>query len=311
MRSQVAILVDASTKILIQGITGREASMVVRHSLGYGTRVVSGVTPGKCGGEVHGVPVYDTVQQACAAHELNTTVIYVPPAFAYDAVMEALACGMKLILIMTERIPQQDVAKFLHAARGSGCTIVGPNSVGIISPGECVKVGAIGGDNPSRCFVPGEVGIISRSGGMTAECAWMVKRAGLGVSTCVSVGGDALIGSTPKEILARFEDDIHTKAVVLWGEPGTSYEEEVAAFIAAGGFTKPLIGYVSGQFVENLPEGTVFGHAASIIQAGHGKPSNKIRLLEAAGALMARTFNELIPLLQSALGASNAPQVET
>lgn len=307
----MAILVDASTKILIQGITGREASMVVRHSLGYGTRVVSGVTPGKCGGEVHGVPVYDTVQQACAAHELNTTVIYVPPAFAYDAVMEALACDMKLILIMTERIPQQDVAKFLHAARGSGCTIVGPNSVGIISPGERVKVGAIGGDNPSRCFVPGEVGIISRSGGMTAECAWMVKRAGLGVSTCVSVGGDALIGSTPKEILARFEDDIYTKAVVLWGEPGTSYEEEVAAFIAAGGFTKPLIGYVSGQFVENLPEGTVFGHAASIIQAGHGKPSNKISLLEAAGALMARTFNELIPLLQTALGASNAPQVET
>ena len=146
---------------------------------------------------------------------------------------------------------------------------------------------------------------------MTAECAWMVKRAGLGVSTSVSVGGDALIGSTPKEILARFEDDPHTKAVVLWGEPGTSYEEEVADFVAAGGFTKPLIGYVGGQFVENLPEGTVFGHAASIIQAGHGKPSNKISQLEAAGALMARTFNELVPLLQSALGASNAPQVET
>jgi succinyl-CoA synthetase alpha subunit len=306
----VAILVDANTKILIQGITGREASMVVRHSLDYGTHVVSGVSPGKCGENVHGVPVYDTVQQACSAHELNTAVIYVPPAFAYDAVMEALNGGIKLILIITERIPRQDVAKFIHAAHKLGCTIVGPNSVGIISPGERVKVGAIGGDNPSRCFVPGEVGVISRSGGMTAECAWMVKRAGLGVSTCVSVGGDALIGSTPKEILAQFEDDIHTKAVLLWGEPGTSFEEEVADFIAEGGFTKPLIGYVGGQFVENLPEGTVFGHAASIIQAGHGKPTNKINQLEGAGALMARTFNEIIPLLQSALGASNAPQVE-
>lgn len=307
----MTILVDARTKILIQGITGREASMVVRHSLDYGTCLVAGVTPGKSGKEIHGVPVYDTVQQACAAHELNTTVIYVPPAFAYDAVMEALACDMKLIVIITERIPQQDVARFLQAARGSGCTIVGPNSVGVISPGEHVKVGAIGGSDPSRCFVPGEVGVISRSGGMTAECAWMVKRAGLGVSTCVSVGGDALIGSTPKDILERFEHDPATKAVLLWGEPGTGYEEEVAAFVAAGGFTKPLIGYVGGQFVESLPEGTVFGHAASIIQAGRGKPSNKIRQLEAAGALIARTFDELIPLLQSTLGSSNPSRVAT
>jgi succinyl-CoA synthetase alpha subunit len=297
----MAILADANTKILIQGITGREASMVVQHSIAYGTRVVAGVTPGKRGTQVCRVPVYDTVEQACAVHPVNTTVIYVPPAFAYDAVLEALACGIQLILIMTERIPQQDVVKFLWAARGIGSTIVGPNSVGIISPGERVKIGAIGGDAPSRCFVPGEVGVISRSGGMTSECAWMIKRAGFGISTCVSVGGDPLIGSTPKEILARFEKDASTRAVVLWGEPGTSYEEEVATFVAEGSFTKPLIGFIGGQFVENLPEGTVFGHAASIIHASHGRPSDKISRLRAAGAHMANTFNELIPLLQSVL----------
>ncbi len=305
----MTILVDAQSQILVQGITGREGTMVVRHSLDYGTHIVAGVTPGKCGQQVHGVPVYDTVKQACAAHQLNTTVIYVPPAFAYDAVMEALACNIALVVVMTERIPQQDVTKFLQAARGAGCTIVGPNSVGVISPKVRVKAGAIGGSDPSRCFVPGEVGVISRSGGMTSECAWMVKRAGFGVSTCVSVGGDPLIGSTPKDILEKFQDDPETKAVVLWGEPGTGYEEEVATFVASGSFTKPLIGYVGGQFVESLPEGTVFGHAASIIQGGRGRPSNKIKQLEAAGVAIAHTFNDLVPLLQSTLGSSKTPQI--
>lgn len=297
----MAILADQDSKIVIQGITGREASMVTKHSLDYGTRILAGVTPGRKGEQVHGVPVYDTLKQACREHQLNTAIVYVPPAFVYDAALEAIGNGMRLILIMTERTPQHDVVRLLHWAKAVGCTVVGPNSVGIISPGERVKLGAIGGDNVERCFVPGGVGVISRSGGMTAECAWMVKRAGYGVSTCVSTGGDPIIGATPREILEMFERDAETKAVLLFGEPGTSHEEDAAQLLKEGGFSKPLIAYVAGGFVEELPEGTVFGHAASIIQRGRGRPSQKIAALRDAGTLVAETFDEIIPLLQRAL----------
>lgn len=297
----MAILATTDSRVVIQGITGREASMVTRHALAYGTRILAGVTPGKEGQEVEGVPIYDTMKRACQKHDLNTSVVYVPPAFAYDAVMEAIGHGIKLILIITERIPRHDVTKFLAAARAANCTVVGPNSVGILSPGEKVKLGAVGGDNVSRCFVPGEVGVISRSGGMTAECSWMVKKAGFGVSTSVSIGGDPLIGSPPKTILALFEKDPKTRAVILWGEPGTSYEEDVADFIKEGRFTKPLIAYVAGKFVEDMSEGTVFGHAASIIEGGKGKPSLKKAKLREAGAHVANRFNEIIELLQRVL----------
>jgi succinyl-CoA synthetase alpha subunit len=297
----MAILVDRNSKIVIQGITGREASMVTKHALAYGTRILAGVTPGKEGQDVEGVPVYDTLKRACQERELNTSVIYVPPAFAYDAVMEAIGNGIKLIVIITERIPRRDVAKFLLAANKADCTIVGPNSVGVITPEDRVKLGAIGGDNVERCFVPGEVGVVSRSGGMTAECSWIVKRAGFGVTTSVSIGGDPLIGSPPKTILQMFNEDPKTKAVVMWGEPGTSYEEDVAGFIEEGGFTKPLIAYIAGRFVEEMPEGTVFGHAASIIEGGMGKPSDKMAKLRDAGCYVADNFNDIIQILQEVM----------
>ena len=297
----MAILIDKDSKIAIQGITGREASMVTRHALAYGTRITAGITPGKEGMQVEGVPVYDTLKRACQEHKIDNSVIYVPPAFAYDAVMEAIGNGVRLILIITERIPRQDVARFLRVAEREDCTIVGPNSVGIINPHDRVKLGAIGGDNPERCFVPGQVGVISRSGGMTAECSWMVKRAGYGVSTSVSIGGDPLIGSPPREILKLFEKDPQTKAVVLWGEPGTSYEEDVADFINIGGFTKPLVAYVAGKFVESMPEGTVFGHAASIVSGNKGRPSTKIQRLRHAGAHVANRFNDIIDILKDVL----------
>lgn len=298
----MAILADERSRIVIQGITGREASMVTRHSLDYGTPIVAGVTPGRGGDNVHGVPVYDSLKQACREHELNTAIVYVPPAFAADAALEAMDNGMKLVLIITERIPQMDVVKVLHLARSRGTVVVGPNSVGIISPRHRVKMGAIGGDNVERCFVPGPVGVISRSGGMTAECAWMAKRAGYGVSTCISIGGDPFIGSSPRDLLEMFQKDDETKGVLMFGEPGTAYEEEAADFIEAGGFTKPLIAYVAGLFMEEMPQGTVFGHAASIIQGERGKPSTKIARLRQAGAYVADTFNEIIPLLQKVLG---------
>ncbi len=298
----MAILLDRNSKIVVQGITGREASMVTRHTLDYGTPIVAGVTPGKGGESVHGAPVYDTLSAACRAHELNTSMVYVPPAFVYDAVLEAIANGIKFIFIATENVPQQDVIKFLHLARREGVRVVGPNSVGIISPADRVKLGAIGGDNVERCFVPGHVGVISRSGGMTAETSWMVKKAGYGVSTSVSIGGDALIGSPPKELLALFEKDPETQAVVTFSEPGTSFEEEMADYIQQGGFTKPLVSFVAGRFTESLPEGTVFGHAGAMISGGAGKPSQKMARLKQAGALVAEQFDDLIPLLQKALG---------
>ena len=297
----MAILVDRNSKIAIQGITGREASMVTKHAMAYGTKILAGVTPGKQGREVEGVPVFDTLKRACQEKGIDTSVVYVPPAFAYDAVMEAIGNGIKLIIIITERIPRHDVAKFLLAAKETHCTIIGPNSVGVITPEDKVKLGAIGGDNVERCFVPGEVGVVSRSGGMTAECSWMVKRAGFGISTSVSIGGDPLIGSPPKTILGMFEEDPKTKAVVMWGEPGTTYEEGVADFIKNGGFTKPLIAYVAGRFVEDMPEGTVFGHAASIIEGGVGKPSSKIARLRDAGCHVAENFNDIIELLRDVM----------
>jgi succinyl-CoA synthetase alpha subunit len=298
----MAILVDKNSKIVVQGITGREASMVAKHALAYGTKIVAGITPGKGGQYVEGIPVYDTLKGACNKHEINTAVVYVPPAFAYDAVMEAIGNGIPLIVVITERIPQQDAVRFLSAASQAECTIVGPNSVGVIMPQDRVKLGAIGGDNPERCFVPGNVGVVSRSGGMTAECAWMVKRAGFGVSTCVSIGGDTFIGSPPKKILGMFENDPKTKAVVMWGEPGTRYEEDVAEFIKEKKFTKPLIAYIAGRFVEQMPEGTVFGHAASIIEGGAGKPSNKMAALRESGCRVAENFNDIISTLQSVMG---------
>lgn len=298
----MAILVDRHTRIVVQGITGREASMVCRHTLAYGTQIVAGVTPGKGGQAVEGIPVYDTLEAACREHEINTSMVYVPPAFVYDAVAEAVAKGIKLIWIATENIPQQDVMQFLALARHAGARVIGPNSVGIISPGERVKVGAIGGDNVERCFVPGNVGVISRSGGMTAETSWMVKRAGYGVSTAVSIGGDALIGTTPRELLELFQQDPETRAVVTFSEPGTTFEEDMADSLAAGKFTKPLLSYVAGRFTEEMPEGTVFGHAGAIISGGQGKPSTKMQKLRQAGAYVAEDFEDIIPLLQQVLG---------
>jgi succinyl-CoA synthetase alpha subunit len=291
---------------VVQGITGREASMVTKHTLAYGARIVAGVTPGKGGQEVHGVPVYDTLKAACAAHQLNTSVIYVPPAFASDAVAEAVANGIKLILIPTENVPQKDAVKCLALARRAGARVIGPNSVGMINPADRVKLGAIGGDNVERCFVAGPVGVISRSGGMTAEVSWMVKRAGYGVSTSVSIGGDALIGSTIKDLLALFEADPQTRAVVIFSEPGTSQEEEAAEFIRQGRFTKPLIAYIAGRFTEAMPEGTVFGHAASIISGNYGRPSLKAAQLQKAGAYVLENFDDLIPTLQQVLGPQSA-----
>jgi succinyl-CoA synthetase alpha subunit len=292
-------LISESTRLLVQGITGREASMVTRHMLDYGTQVVAGVTPGRGGLTVEGVPVYDTVTAAVSAHEPNATLISVPPAATLDAVAEAVANGIPLVVIATEGVPQLDVLRLLEHAAEAGSVVIGPNSVGVIKPSERIKIGAIGGAEPSRAFVPGNVGILSRSGGMTAEIGLMLRLQGHGVSTAISVGGDALLGSTPATLLAAFQQDPQTAAVVLFGEPGTRFEEDVAREVASGAFSKPLVALIAGEFTEMLPQGTAFGHAAAIIEGNSGRPSSKRAALKSAGALIASDLDEVVELLRS------------
>jgi len=181
----------------------------------------------------------------------------------------------------------------LALCRRAGATLIGPNCTGLIEPRRRIKLGSIGGDNPDRCFVPGRVGIISRSGGMTSESAWMVRRGGGGVSTAISIGGDAMVGLPPREALRLFEEDPNTDMVFIWGEPGTVMEEEAAEALETGEFTKPLIAYVAGHFIEDFPEGTIFGHAAAFVHKKMGRPSDKVERLEAAGACVLRTYDDL------------------
>ena len=298
----MAILINENTRIVVQGITGREASMVVNHTLAYGTKIYAGITPGKGGQFVKGIPVYDTVAEAVQKHNVNASLVIVPPAFALDAVLESIHQGIKLIVVTTENIPQLDAVKMLYAARKEGVTIIGPNTVGMINPKDRIKMGSIGGDRPERCFVPGKVGVISRSGGMTGETSWMVKRAGFGVTTSIGIGGDSLIGTTIKDLLALFEKDEETEAVVTFSEPGTSFEEEAAQFLKEGGFTKPLISFVSGKFTENLPEGTVFGHAGAMISGDIGRPSLKMKALREAGAHVVDRYDDILEVLKTILG---------
>ncbi len=293
----MSVLIDATTRLVVQGITGREARMVTEHMSNYGTNVVAGVTPGRGGSDVSGIHVYDTLEEAVDRHSPNATLISVPPAAVLDACLEALSHRLRLLVIATEGVPQHDSMLILEKAITAAARIVGPNSVGIINPAARAKIGAIGGDNPGRAFPTGRIGIISRSGGMTSEIGLMARRVGLGVSTAVSVGGDALIGTPPAALLPLFERDDETDGVVLFGEPGTRFEEDVARAIRDRRYTKPLIAMIAGRFTESLPEGTAFGHAAAMIEQGAGRPSSKIELLRESGALVADDMEDLLQYL--------------
>lgn len=294
----MAVLVEDG-RVLVQGITGREARMVVRHMLAYGTAVQAGVTPGKGGESVEGVPVYHTIEQAVqdAGAPFDVAISYVPPLAALDAAAEAIAAGIRLLLVPTENIPLHDALRLLDHARDSDVTVVGPNSVGLIAPADRIKLGAIGGDSPERAFVPGRVGVMSRSGGLTAEVGLQLRRAGLGVSTAVSIGGDAMIGTTPAALYRRFAADPETDAVVYVGEPGTLLEEELAAAIEGQQAHTPLVAVVPGDFLEDFPRGTAFGHAGAVIESRYGSPRDKRRALAEAGARVAECFDDVIPLV--------------
>ena len=294
----MSILIDTDSTFIIQGITGREAVTMTRELLDYGARVVGGVTPGRKGRDVHGVPVEDTVRALTEQTRVDGSIVAVPPAFAVDAVLEAIEAGVKLIVVVTERIPRAQVARAIEYASQEGARIIGPNCLGVISPGKS-KMGGIGGaaDATRRAFVPGVVGVMSRSGGMTTEIANALSEAGLGVSTAVSIGGDAMIGSSYAELMPLFEDDPETKGIAIYSEPGGPMEAQLAAHMAEHGSRLPVVAFMAGRFMDEMP-GMRFGHAGTIVEGRADTTADKIARLEAAGIAVAERIEEIPALLR-------------
>ncbi len=284
----MSILVDKNTRLVVQGITGREGEFHTRRMIEYGTHVVAGVTPGKGGGWVNGVPVFDTVKEAVAATGANTSIVFVPARLTLDAMYEASDGGISLIVCITEGIPILDMLKVRAYLDQKGVRLIGPNCPGVITPGEC-KVGIM----PAYIHTPGPVGVISRSGTLTYEVVNELTRRGLGQSTCVGIGGDPIIGSDFIDILTLFEEDPLTEHMVLIGEIGGSDEERAADFIAAH-VTKPVTAFVAGR---TAPPGKRMGHAGAIISGGTGTAVEKIEALEAVGVEVARHPAEIAELV--------------
>lgn len=297
----MAILADEMTRIIIQGITGREASAATKDSLDYGANVVAGVTPGKGGAEVYGVPVYDTVRAAVSAHPADASVVSVPAPFAKDAALEALESGIQLVVIVTERIPRRDVVEVVTRARELHARVIGPNSLGVISP-DRTRVGMVGGRaaDVRKAYKRGPVGLLSRSGGMTTELANLLTLHGIGQSTCVSIGGDPIVGSTYTDLMPLFESDTETRAVVIFGEPGGGQEEALAEYVVARSPRVPIVAFIAGRFADEMP-GVRFGHAAAIVEGERGSPRHKVATLRKAGVLVAEEFSEIPELVKHSL----------
>ena len=288
----MAILVDESTRLLVQGITGKEGSFHTGQMIEYGTRVVAGVTPGAGGRVVHGVPVFDTVTDAVAATQPNVSFFAVPAPFAPDAILEAADAGIPLIVCITEGIPVLEMLRVYHAVRQRGVRLIGPNCPGLISPGKA-KVGIM----PGFIHTPGPVGIVSRSGTLTYEVVWALTRAGIGQSSAVGIGGDPIIGTSFVDVLELFEHDPETRAIVLIGEIGGADEEAAAAYIREQ-VTKPVVGFIAGR---TAPPGRRMGHAGAIISGGRGTAAEKIAALEAAGVHVAERPAEIADLMREIL----------
>ena len=287
----MSILVDKNTRVIVQGITGREGEFHTTQMLAYGTQVVGGVTPGKGGWTTQGVPVFDTVAEAKDATQANASCIFVPAKFAADSILEAVDAGIGFIVCITEGIPIQDEIHAVNVVKKSSSQLLGPNCPGILSVGEC-KIGII----PANIFTPGPVGIISRSGTLTYETVDVLTRAGLGQTTCVGVGGDPMPGTRFIDVLPLFEADPATKVVVMCGEVGGSDEEIAAEYIKT--MTKPVIGFIAGL---TAPPGKRMGHAGAIISGSSGGPLAKVDALRAAGASVAESTSEIPALVKAAL----------
>jgi succinyl-CoA synthetase alpha subunit len=288
----MSILIDETKRVIIQGITGREGKARALLMKEYGTRVVAGVTPGRKGERVHGIPVYDTVEEANEREgPLDVSVIFIPAALVKEAAFEALDGGIKLLVIVPDRVPLYDVLEIAAKAKERNARFIGPNTLGLISPDRAV-LGMIGGraESARDWFKPGVVGVTSRSGGITSAISYYLGRAGIGQSSIVHVGGDSVVGTPHPDVIEMFEKDDQTKAVVMFGEIGTSQEERVAELIENGGFTKPLIAFISGAAAKS---GTRFSHAGAIVEGGRGTYEGKVERLKAAGAHLVNHFDDI------------------
>ena len=289
----MSILVDEATRVLVQGITGRQGRYHTQKMLEYGVQVLAGVSPGKGGQEVCGVPVYDTAAQAVAAlPELNASLVIVPPPVVLSSALNAIDAGLKLVVVITEFVPVQDSLRYVTAARERGVTIVGPNTIGVISPGKG-KIGVM----PGYIYKPGHIGVVSRSGTLTHAMSSNLSFAGFGQSTCVGIGGDPICGLTHTEALALFRDDPDTQAVVLIGEIGGSSEEDAARYLRESGYPKPVFAYIAGA---QAPEGAKMGHAGAIVSGGTGTAQGKIRCLRQAGVQVGETTGRILELIRAA-----------
>ena len=302
----MSILLSKDTTFIVQGITGREAVNLTRECLDYGSKVVGGVTPGRKGREVHGVPVFDTVAQAVENHggPIDGSVVTVPPAFTKDAVLEAIENGIKLIVIVTERIPRGDVAEMVELADMRGARIIGPNCLGLIVPEVC-KMGGIGGPakDAAKAYQPGRVGVMSRSGGMTTEISSSLTQAGLGVSTAVSIGGDAIIGSTYAELMPYFEADEQTEAIVIYTEPGGRMEAQLAEWVKENNSRLPIVAFMAGKFMDDEEmKGMSFGHAGTIVEGAEDSATQKISRLEDAGIPVVERIDEIPEAVKDKVG---------
>ena len=288
------MLVNENTRLVVQGITGRDGSFHTQQMLEYGTAVVAGVTPGRGGQEMHGVPVFNTVRQAVEATGANTSIIYVPGRLAADAILEAADAGIALIVCITEHIPVLDMVKVYARVKVSGARLLGPNCPGVITPGQA-KVGIM----PGFIHQPGNVGIVSRSGTLTYEAVNALTEAGLGQSTAVGIGGDPIHGTSFIDVLQLFQDDPQTEAIVMIGEIGGTDEEKAAAYIREH-VTKPVVGFIAGR---TAPPGRRMGHAGAIISGGTGTAAEKIAALNAAGVRVSDTPAGVADLIKEALQA--------
>lgn len=289
----MGVLIDKNTKVVVQGITGREGSFHTRLMLEYGTKIVAGVTPGKGGSEVHGVPVYDSIKDAMREHDINASIVFVPAKFAYDAVMEAIYNELDPIVIITEGIPIWVTMRLVNEAKKKGIHIVGPNCPGIIVPGE-IKLGIM----PGHTFKPGNVAVISRSGTLTYEISKLLSDHDLGQSVVIGIGGDPVKGITIPEALQLLEKDPLTKRIVIIGEIGGVEEEKAAELIKKGTITKPVVAYIAGKHT-TLRTGVSFGHAGAIILGEMGRPESKIRAFNEASVPVARLPIEVIDYLKT------------
>ena len=288
----MSILIDDTMRVVIQGITGREGTARAKLMKDYGTHVVAGVSPGKKGESIHGIPVYDTVEEADDIEgPLDASVIFIPAALVKEAALEALAAGIKLLVIVPDRVPLWDVLEISKVAKEKGARFVGPNTLGLISPGKAV-LGMIGGraESAKEWFKSGAVGVSSRSGGITSAISYYLGKAGIGQSTIIHVGGDGIVGTPHPDVVRLFERDEETRAVVIFGEIGTSQEERVADLIESGEFTKPLIAFIGGAAAKS---GTRFSHAGAIIEGGRGTHREKVRRLKEVGAHVVEDFDKI------------------